>query len=411
MSSTPQLPQPLIHEGNSGIPFSLFFPHNSLMNILQKIFSDHYEEMLYLLHPRNVVIENVDRMLHCGDPSFGGAMYGCPHCGNLKFVPFRCKSRFCPSCGIKYSLQRSSSMAFKLIHCSHRHCVFTIDQELRHFFLEDRSLLHCLFQAVRSVFLRMFHNINKSQNFVPGFLCVLHTFGRSLQWNPHIHCLITEGGCSDHGSFRVVKHFHYPLLRKSFQTALLNLLEARIGPSFRKTKALLYKKDQHGFYVYAKPNLSDPNTVIKYIARYLGRPVIALSRIDSYQDDLVTFHYNRHEDDAYVKVTIPALDFIDLLIKHIPEKNFKMIRYYGLYQRHRKTDKSLYKAVHSSKHALLRSFTKWRNSLLLSFGYDPLCCKHCGHEMLLLEVYHHHHRVSLKELYDKVMAKAKCRSS
>ncbi|MFR8221123.1 MAG: transposase zinc-binding domain-containing protein [Blautia faecis] len=30
-------------------------------------------------------------------------MYGCPHCGKLKFVPFRCHSRFCPTCGNKYS--------------------------------------------------------------------------------------------------------------------------------------------------------------------------------------------------------------------------------------------------------------------------------------------------------------------
>lgn len=44
------------------------------MNILQRIFSDHYEEMLHILHPRQVVIENVDRMINCGDPSFGGAM-------------------------------------------------------------------------------------------------------------------------------------------------------------------------------------------------------------------------------------------------------------------------------------------------------------------------------------------------
>ena len=160
------------------------------MNILQKIFTDYYEEIQYTLHPRAVELDNIDRMIHCGDPSFGGAMYACPDCGHLKFVPFRCKSRFCPTCGVKYAQQRSTSMAFKLIHCNHRHCVFTIDEELRPFFLEDRSLLDCLFQAVRSVVMNMFHKINKSKNFVPGFICVLHTFGRPLEWNPHIHCLI-----------------------------------------------------------------------------------------------------------------------------------------------------------------------------------------------------------------------------
>ena len=55
------------------------------------------------------------------------------------------------------------------------------------FFLNDRSLLDCLFQAVRSVILEMFHKLNKKKNFVPGFVCVLHSFGRPLEWNPHIH--------------------------------------------------------------------------------------------------------------------------------------------------------------------------------------------------------------------------------
>lgn len=381
------------------------------MNILQRIFTDHYEEMLYILHPRQVVIDNVDKMINCGDPAFGGAMYVCPHCGNMKFVAFHCKSRFCPSCGVKYSQERASSISFKLIHCIHRHCVFTIDEDLRHFFLEDRSLLNCLFLAVRSVFLRMFHNMNQFKNFVPGFVCVLHTFGRPLEWNPHIHCLITEGGFSDDGFWRVVKHFNYTFLRKSFQTALLNELEKRIGPSFKKTKALIYRKDKNGFYVYAKPNLCDTNTVIKYISRYLGRPVIALKRIDSYDGEHVTFHYNRHEDNAYIQQTLPALDFIRLLIQHIPDKNFKMTRYYGLYARHREIDKTLHKAIPKSKQQILQSFTKWRSNILLSFGYDPLNCPNCSHEMLLAEVYYDHHRVSLQDLYERTMAKIKCRSA
>ena len=140
------------------------------MNILQNIFKDYYEIIEYTLHPRDVEMENISKMINCGDPSFGGAMYSCPHCGNMKFSPFRCKSRFCPTCGVKYCQERSTSMSFKLVNCTHRHCVFTIDEELLHFFLEDRSLLDCLFQAVRSVILRMFYNLNKSKNFVPGFI-------------------------------------------------------------------------------------------------------------------------------------------------------------------------------------------------------------------------------------------------
>ena len=69
------------------------------MNILQRIFTDYYEQIEYTFHPRPSEMENIEKMINCGDPSFGGAMYGCSNCGKLKFVPFRCHSRFCPTCG------------------------------------------------------------------------------------------------------------------------------------------------------------------------------------------------------------------------------------------------------------------------------------------------------------------------
>lgn len=375
-------------------------------NILQDIFNDYYEEMIYKLHPRQSVIENIDRMLNCGDPSFGGAMYGCSSCGTLKFVPFRCHSRFCPSCGTKYSIDRTTSMSFKILNVQHRHCVFTIDDSLRHFFLEDRSLLNCLFSAVSSVVLRMFHKLNKSESFTPGFICVLHTFGRDLKWNPHIHCLISEGGIGNSGRWRSVTHFEYKLLRDSFQTALLNELHSRLGYSFKKVKATCYRNHKNGFYVYAKPNKCDPKVVTKYIGRYLGRPVIATSRIDNYDGENVTFHYNRHEDDAYVEETIPALKFVERLIQHIPEKHFKQIRYYGIYARRRENDKKLNRAISKEKHRTLLSFNRWRECTLLSFGYDPLKCPCCGQKMLFLELYHNHQHVSLDELYEKAMQKS-----
>ena len=376
------------------------------MNVLQEIFTGYYEEIKYTLHPRESEMENINKMINCGDPSFGGTMYGCTHCGKLKFVPFRCHSRFCPTCGNKYSMERTTSMSFKLVNVTHRHCVFTIDENLRLFFLEDRSLLDCLFHAVTSVVSRMFFKLNKSKNFTPGFIMVLHTFGRDLKWNPHIHCLISEGGYSDDGFWRHITHFNYTYLRNAFRTALLNEIESRLGSSFKKVKALCYSEHKQGFYVYAKPNKCDPKTVVKYIGRYLGRPVIATSRIDKYNGEMVTFHYNRHEDEQYTEETIPAMEFIQRLIRHIPEKNFKMIRYGGIYARHREIDSKLCRAISRSKHHIYRSFNQWRTAILSSFGYDPLVCPDCQHRMEFLELYFNHQRVSLEEMYEKVMSKS-----
>lgn len=214
------------------------------MNILQSIFTDYYEHILYQLRPRSSVLENVDKMIHCGDPSHGGAFYGCPDCGALKFVPFRCKSRFCTSCGNLYNQKRSFHMSCKLVSCVHRHCVFTIPEELRIFFLKDRTLLNSLFHAVRDVILRMFFKMNKTENFTPGFICVLHTFGRDLKWNPHIHVLISEGGAGSITPWRIVKHFDYTFLRDSFRKVLLEKMTRHIGSSFKKTKNAVYTNHQ-----------------------------------------------------------------------------------------------------------------------------------------------------------------------
>ena len=371
------------------------------MNKLQSIFSDYYEHILYELRPRASVIENVSKMIDCGDYSKGGAFYGCPHCGRMKFVAFRCRSRFCPSCGNKYNQMRSLHMSFKLISCTHRHCVFTIPEELRGFFLNDRSLLNVLFHSVRDVVLRMFFQMNKSEHFTPGFICVLHTFGRDLKWNPHIHALISEGAAGNFTAWRNINHFDYSFLRLAFRKVLLEKLSFQLGSSSKRLKNELYRKYPDGFYVRAKPNLCTPDVTIKYISRYLGRPVIATSRIDDYDGDFVTFHYTRHEDHKTITERIPAMDFIKRLIVHIPEKHFKMLRYYGIYAKHHKQEKNLHRCISKEKRRFLLRHSDWRSSILLSFGYDPLHCEKCGTSMLVLEVYYK--KTALFEQYRKIM--------
>ena len=158
--------------------FCFIFLHNRHRNILQKIFIDYYEEIKYTLHPRSYEMENIEKMINCGDPA------------SFSF-PFCCQRYF------PYVLQ------------------------------------------------------NKSKNFTPGYIMLLHTFGRDLKWNPHIHCLIFEGGYSDDGFWRHITHFNYTYLRNAFHTALLNEMERRLGPSFKKLKALCYSEHKQGFYVYA----------------------------------------------------------------------------------------------------------------------------------------------------------------
>ncbi len=56
------------------------------MNIFQQIFTDHYEYVQYVIKPRPIVMDNIDKMIHCGDSSFDGALYACEKCGKFKFL-------------------------------------------------------------------------------------------------------------------------------------------------------------------------------------------------------------------------------------------------------------------------------------------------------------------------------------
>lgn len=128
--------------------------------------------------------------------------------------------------------------------------------------------------------------------------------------------------------------------------------------------------------------------------------------------EIITRHYNRHEDEVLVTETIPSMEFIKRLIQHIPEKDFKMIRYYGVYSRHRESDKKLSRLIHPTKIPFSKSFLQWRSGILSAFGYDPLECPKCHSTMKFLELYFNHKRVSLEDMYEKAMGKClpKCRA-
>jgi len=137
---------------------------------IKDIFNDHWYSFLEdnpNLNIRPVVHEEVEKMMGCGSLSNGYAVYTCDHCHNYLYVPFTCKSRFCCSCGTKYTLDRADTIAKKSINCSHRHITFTIHQDLWPLFQKDRSLLNLLFDAVSSTILSWFYDQNHKENFTP----------------------------------------------------------------------------------------------------------------------------------------------------------------------------------------------------------------------------------------------------
>lgn len=360
---------------------------------IKQIFNDHWDNFVIRnpeLDIRQVVFDEVEKIINCGNPDYGYALYVCDHCKKFVKVPFRCKSRFCNTCGVKYAQDRSFSMTKKSIRCKHRHIVFTMSDKLWPYFQKYRDLLDGLFEAASSSILSWFYELNKSQNFTPGIMCTLHTFGRDLKWNPHIHMLCTEGGAGNTEVFRIVKHINFKALRSRWQKLLLDYLQNNLPEKelieFKLLKNQIYKEYNNGFYVYAKPdNISSINQTINYVVRYTGRPAMAQSRIIDYDGTYVTYYYERHEDGKRIEEKVHAYEFIKRLILHIPNKNFKVVRYYGIYAKTHKQADKIFKLLNKSQIEIRNQLRKWNISIELSFGYDPTICN-CGGNLIFFEL-------------------------
>ena len=360
---------------------------------IKQIFIDNWDKFVsenQELIIRPVVFKEVERMINCGNPEFGYAMYYCEHCDKFMHVPFRCKSRFCNTCGVKYAQDRAFNISKKIIRCKHRHIVFTIPEQLRVYFLEDRNLLHGLFYSASETILSWFYERNKSESFTPGMMCTLHTFGRDLKWNPHIHMLCSEGGAGNTEVFRKFNHISFSSLRSRWQKLLLSYLSENLHPSklnsFKKLKNSLYSNYDNGFYVYAKPDdISSIKLTVDYVVRYTGRPAMAQSRILNYDGKYVTFYYERHEDNKRIEETIHVFEFIKKLIVHIPDEHFKVVRYYGLSSKQHKHSSKIFKMLSQTQIEIRQQLKKWRLSIELSFGYDPTKCS-CGNFMTFFKL-------------------------
>ena len=359
---------------------------------IKEIFKDYwddYQTKYSHIKRRPIINIVIDKFLKCKTFLLGYSVYKCPICDKEKVVPNTCKTRFCSSCGNKYNEDRAISIFSKLFKWRHRHVVFTIQEDLRGIFQNNRKLLNLLFQASAITIKYWFKEKYKRDNLIPAFISVLHTYGRALNWNPHIHMILLDGGISK-TNFKNIDFFSYASFRKRFMKVILDLLENELGKDeFRQIKNDLYRRYKDGFYVYAPKSLyKSIKDLLKYVCRYLSRPVMAESRILDYDGIFVTFWYQRHTDNVIVIEKIHAYEFIHRLIIHIPEPNFKYIRFYGAYNNKTIITIDVAKFMDNDRINFKKSLNKWRNKILINFHVDPLICPHCHEEMVYYNSYY-----------------------
>ena len=352
---------------------------------IKTILEDHWNGFLKIYENkiRDNVKKEVEKVLKCKDTKYGFIELKCDKCNTKKKIGFTCKSRFCTSCGKIYTDNWIDNMLGNLINVKHRHIVFTIPEELRKFFGIDRQRLKILPKCAARAVTSWMHSLNKKEEFTPGIVTVIHTFGRDLKWNPHVHMMVTEGGKGNITEWRHIRYISYESLRKRWQKILLDEI-TNISGNTKEVKLIknkLYKEKVKGFYVHAKTEIKSAKTAAKYVGRYVGRPAIAESRILKYDGKNVTYKYTRHEDNKVIVETVHVYEFIKRIIRHIPEKNFKMIRYFGIYSRRSKCKVNFIKMIDKMVLSIRKSIANWENRILAITGVDPCKCPNCNNKM------------------------------
>ena len=92
----------------------------------------------------------------------------------------------------------------------------------------------------------------------PGVIVVLHTYGKDINFNSNLHCLVTGRGFKKNGEWVDVNFFPYEMLRRSWQYQLLTSLKREIAdtPENRKLIDTLFKEHPEGFHVRAEDTIN-----------------------------------------------------------------------------------------------------------------------------------------------------------
>ncbi len=204
---------------------------------------------MLLVKARPCILDNVERSLLCHTCYLGFDQFECTDCDNWNIIPHSCHSRFCNACGVKYAKQLATKgYLFFCLDCPHRHIVFTILKNLEtgsdrivldsiFLFVASRNTISILTNKSLADKLKkkklsdthyIFKDIPVRNEF--GMIATIHTFGRDLKWNPHIHCLIPELIYSfKKDKIKTFHHFNFIKLRKTFQFELIRLIHEAGG--------------------------------------------------------------------------------------------------------------------------------------------------------------------------------------
>ena len=241
----------------------------------------------------------------------------------------------------------------KMLDCNHYHAVFTIPNELNKYYQRNkRVFIGIFFEAVKETIMGMCSNINFLGG-EPGVIASMQTWGSTMIEHIHCHCLVTAGGVTENGKWvECKKGYLFPVnengamgvYRAKFLWKLRNAIfkgKINLFKGLCRAKALseIEKLSKKEWHIHIEEQYRTGKGVLKYLAGYVKGGPIGNSRIKKYNGEKVIFTYkNSHKERKEEEMELSVDEFIRRVLNHVPERDTKMVRYWGIYSSYKKEE-------------------------------------------------------------------------
>jgi hypothetical protein len=285
------------------------------------------------------VMKSLER---CRTGELGAALYRCDACGRDHVVPQSCGNRHCPQCQGHKAKEWLDEQLEKLLPCPYFLITFTVPKELRRFVrAHPRECYRAMFQASAATLIELAKNPKYVGSRRLGFTGVLHTWGRTLSYHPHVHFIVPGGAIGEDGTEWLPSRadFFVPVRAASviFRAKFKELL-AEAGLIDQIPQEVWTKS----WVVHSKA-VGDGRRALRYLAPYVYRVAISNRRIVKCEPGpgglgRVTITYRKSGSQRYRAMELTAEEFIRRFLQHVLPRGFQKVRHYGFVHPRRRID-------------------------------------------------------------------------
>ena len=314
-----------------------------------------------------------NRALECGTAALGAEVYSSGVDDRVVF--HTCKDRSCSSCGARTTSRWQRERWAALPDVPYKGITFTMPDVFWPFFRDKHlaKLLPVLAAKTVEAWVRARFGLKI------GVIAIPHTFNGKLEFNAHVHVMLTAGGLDTSGGWLPGVYYDVNALTHYWRKGVIRLLRARL-----RTGKLLtelpdeqveqeFLRQENRWWSVKLQSLGSKEQFLRYAGRYARRPPIAQRRILEISKHEITFCAKDRRLRRQVIVRLTPKEFLGAWMQHVPERYKHAIRSFGMFAPRAigSNSAAVFAILGQSRRVRPRPLP-WSSSIKRDFGWDPL---------------------------------------